>query len=257
VGARSFGFSGQTSTTQTDLSSESNIAAFVDVDLWLYNVRNQASQLRLYEASAHSSGQNYVGFQAPASLTGNTLWVLPPSDGAPGQALVTNGSGQLGWSYSPGIVFIRKTGDESVSSTTLQDDDHLTVSLPANSVWEVDALLFVYGSPNDGNNGGIRVQLSAPTGTTMQVYGEIKKGGTLPDDLNHHWFYGVLTSPSTSVGFAPIPAAATGTGAVKLKGLVFVGSTSGNLVLRWAKDTTAGNATTVQQNSYMKLTRVQ
>jgi len=256
VGAHSFGFSGQTSATQTDLSNFSSIAAFVDVDLWLYSVRNQASQLRLYEASAHSSGQNFVGFRAPNSLTGNTLWTLPPSDGTPGQALVTDGSGQLSWSHSPGVVLVRKTGDESVNSTTLQDDDHLTVSLPANSVWEVDALLFVYGSPNDNNNGGIQVRLSAPTGTTMQVYVEIKKGGS-GSDLTHHWFYGVLTSPSSSVGFNPIPTAATGTGAVKLKGLVFVGSTSGNLVLQWAKNATAGNATTVWQNSYMKLTRVQ
>jgi hypothetical protein len=169
---------------------------------------------------------------------------------------VTDGSGQLSWSFSPGVVINRKTSDESVNSTTLQNDDHLTVSLPANSVWEVDALLFVCGSPNDDNNGGIQVRLSAPTGTTMQVYVEIKKGRS-GSDLTHHWFYGVLTSPSSSVGFNPIPTAATGTGAVKLKGLVFVGSTSGNLVLQWAKNATAGNATTVRRNSYMKLTRVQ
>jgi hypothetical protein len=66
VGPRSFGFSGQTSLTQTDLSANSNIAAFVDVDLWLYSRdRTQASQLRFYEAQAHGSGAKYVALQAP------------------------------------------------------------------------------------------------------------------------------------------------------------------------------------------------
>ncbi len=74
VGARSFGFSGQTSATQTDLSSVSNIAAFVDVDLWLYNVRNQASQLRLYEPSG--SGTNYTAFRAQAQ-SADITYTLP------------------------------------------------------------------------------------------------------------------------------------------------------------------------------------
>jgi hypothetical protein len=75
VGTRSFGFSGQTSATQTDLSANSNIAAFVDVDLWLYSRdRTQASQLRFYEAQAHGSGANYVALQAPTSLSANTTY---------------------------------------------------------------------------------------------------------------------------------------------------------------------------------------
>jgi hypothetical protein len=78
VGTRSFGFSGQTTATQTDLSANSNIAAFVDVDLWLYSRdRMQASQLRLYEAQAHGSGANYVALRAPTSLSANTTYTLP------------------------------------------------------------------------------------------------------------------------------------------------------------------------------------
>jgi hypothetical protein len=78
VGTRSFGFSGQTSATQTDLSANSNIAAFVDVDLWLYSRdRTQASQLRFYEAQAHGSGANYVALRAPTSLSANTTYTLP------------------------------------------------------------------------------------------------------------------------------------------------------------------------------------
>ncbi|MCS7177567.1 MAG: tail fiber domain-containing protein [Candidatus Kapabacteria bacterium] len=84
VGKRSFGFSGQTSTTQTDLSAHSNIAAFVDVDLWLYNVRNQASELRLYERSG--AGTNYTALRAQDQGS-DIVYELPATVGTAGQVL--------------------------------------------------------------------------------------------------------------------------------------------------------------------------
>jgi hypothetical protein len=102
VGARSFGFSGQTSAAQTDLSANSNIAAFVDVDLWLYSRdRTQASQLRFYEAQAHGSGAEYVAFQAPNTLTTSTTYTLPasltPTSVVGAGILQTDASGNLSW----------------------------------------------------------------------------------------------------------------------------------------------------------------
>jgi len=99
VGARSFGFSGQTSTTQTDLSANSNIAAFVDVDLWLYSRdRTQANQLRFYEAQAHGSGANYVALRAPTSLSANTTYTLPASAPATSAAwLQSDNTGAMSW----------------------------------------------------------------------------------------------------------------------------------------------------------------
>ena len=43
-------------------------------------------------------GSNYVGFIAPASVSASVAYVLPSSDGTPGQVLSTNGSGVLAWS---------------------------------------------------------------------------------------------------------------------------------------------------------------
>jgi hypothetical protein len=54
------------------------------------------SELRFYELVAN--GSSYVGFKAPSNLSGNTIFVLPSTDGSNGQMLVTNGSGTLGWS---------------------------------------------------------------------------------------------------------------------------------------------------------------
>ena len=98
VGDRSFGFSGQTSPIQTDLSANSNIAAFVDVDLWLYSRDRTASQLRFYEAQAHISGANYVALRAPTSLSANTTYTLPASAPATSAAwLQSDNTGAMSW----------------------------------------------------------------------------------------------------------------------------------------------------------------
>jgi hypothetical protein len=109
VGTRSFGFSGQTSATETDLSANSNIAAFVDVDLWLYSRdRTQASQLRLYEAQAHGSGANYVALRAPTFLSANTTYTLPAdlttTNTVATGILQTDASGNLSWLSPAALV---------------------------------------------------------------------------------------------------------------------------------------------------------
>ena len=57
-------------------------------------VDNQ-KELRFEESSGN--GNNYVGFEAPATLGGDQIWVLPTADGSAGQLLKTDGSGNLGW----------------------------------------------------------------------------------------------------------------------------------------------------------------
>ena len=54
-----------------------------------------AADLKLYEDT--DNGTNYVGIKAPASVAANTTWILPNADGTNGQALVTNGTGDLSW----------------------------------------------------------------------------------------------------------------------------------------------------------------
>lgn len=53
------------------------------------------ADLKLYEDT--DNGTNYVGIKAPASVAADTTWTLPNADGTNGQALVTNGTGDLSW----------------------------------------------------------------------------------------------------------------------------------------------------------------
>jgi len=54
-----------------------------------------ANGLLLYDSS------NYVGFIAP-TLSGDTVWTLPATDGTVGQALTTDGAGTLSWADAGG-----------------------------------------------------------------------------------------------------------------------------------------------------------
>ncbi len=43
------------------------------------------------------NGENYVAFKAPDDIEKDIVWILPNSDGDPGQVLTTDGSGNLSW----------------------------------------------------------------------------------------------------------------------------------------------------------------
>jgi hypothetical protein len=53
------------------------------------------ADLKLYEDT--DTGTNYVGLKAPSSIASDVTWTLPNVDGTNGQALVTNGTGDLSW----------------------------------------------------------------------------------------------------------------------------------------------------------------
>lgn len=64
---------------------------------------------------ADADSSNYVAFQAPSTVASNILWTLPSTDGASGEALVTNGTGTLSWATP--------TGTPGGSTTQVQFND--------------------------------------------------------------------------------------------------------------------------------------
>jgi hypothetical protein len=61
---------------------------------------------------ADSDSSNWVGFQAPATISANVTWILPATDGSNGQVLTTNASGTLSWS-SKSIAITDETSSAS------------------------------------------------------------------------------------------------------------------------------------------------
>ncbi|MBL7999003.1 MAG: hypothetical protein JNL32_10245 [Candidatus Kapabacteria bacterium] len=215
----------------------------------LTNSNNSSQELRLYEPSG--SGTNYTAFKAQAQaadITYSLPGTLPPVSG---YVMTSTTSGNLSWtspwSLGDAIRFVRKSADESITGTTLQDDDHLSLSVDANEVWEIDGVLNMDCSST--TQGGIQVALNAPAGATLNVHVFILAGfnTSTTDEIRL-----LLDTPGTPQGWSQVKS----NNAVYLKGIITTSSTAGQLLLRWALNN-SGATTTLKQNSYIKLMRIQ
>jgi hypothetical protein len=75
---------------------------------------------------ADSDSSNYVGFQAPTTVSTNKIWTLPGVDGSSGQVLSTDGAGILSWATAGGgITYLRlsvsSSSPETISGTNGED----------------------------------------------------------------------------------------------------------------------------------------
>jgi hypothetical protein len=91
-------------------------------------------EIRFRETTAN--GTNYVALKAPASVSSDLTFTLPATDGASGQALVTNGSGVLSFA-SAGISWqsVQTTGFTAVAGRAYPcntTSSAFTVTLPAS-----------------------------------------------------------------------------------------------------------------------------
>ena len=111
--------------TLSDTANTSSVNLIID---------NQ-KEIRFRETTAN--GTNYIALKAPASLASDLTFTLPATDGASGQALVTNGSGVLSFA-SAGISWqsVQTSGFTAVAgrgypcNTT---SSAFTVTLPASA----------------------------------------------------------------------------------------------------------------------------
>jgi len=184
VGDRSFGFSGQTSLTQTDLIGHPNIAAFVDVDMWLYSRDfTNASQLRFYEAQAHSSGAEYVALRAPTSLSASTTYTLPASAPATSATwLQSDNTGAMSWRP----VFY---GTVSVDPPNINANTSTTFTVPITGVQTGD---LVFLTPPSGIEGELVFQGVNVTATNTVTIRMRNVTGTAVDGASLQWSYMVI-----------------------------------------------------------------
>jgi hypothetical protein len=129
----------------------------------------------------------------------------------------------------------RKSANESVtSSTVVQNDDHLKLSLAANKTYIIDGVVFASSTSGTPD---IKIAFAGQTGS------DIKVGYT--DDVDDM----VLSSGEES---QTIALQANRPRSIHIAGTVVTGSTSGDFQLKWAQDTSNGNATTVMAGSYLR-----
>src|SRR5690606_11179070 len=145
-------------------------------------------------------------------------------------------------------TFVVKSTNESVSSsTTLQGDDELLVSLTANRTYEISGVLRVSGS----TSGDISLAWTGPAGSTMYavVHG-LGGGGSAGGDDIIYLYEGPGTATSGTFGTTAAIRA------IHYHGFIQLGGASGNLRLVWAQGSSNATATVVHSGSFMCVRRV-
>jgi hypothetical protein len=166
-----------------------------------------------------------------------------------GQTLTLTGANLVGLPASLAWQVVkRKTADESItSSTTLQDDDHLTFAIGANEEWILDACV-VFG--NSLNTTGIQTAVTVPSGATLRASTEITTTNTSPNDAKSD---SVATSGAVIIAFGGLNGA---NGVVKYFVWVLNGATPGNVTLQWSPGSNIGTALTAKKGSFLRANRI-
>lgn len=193
-------------------------------------------------------------------IEGANTTLTVADDAANDQIDITIASGGGGTAH----VVVRKSADETVTSTTLQDDDELKWNVGANESWVFDILL--YGVTDyflDGNyiDTGLLVALNAPTGTTLFMQLSHGSAFTAPYGVfqNEDPVYGIMkiytpittlnSGQNVNTGSAPSGTYAYHT--IRLSGTIKTATTSGVAVLRWCKFKPSGRSATIKAGSYL------
>jgi hypothetical protein len=141
-----------------------------------------------------------------------------------------------------------KTATETVtSSTVLQNDDQLFLPVTTNARYILDGVLFYTGAASPA--GDLKLLFSGPAGATMKWTNRGVNTSALTA-------YNVV-SETLSAGS---PRAVGTNGATEMSafpfGTVTTSSTSGNLQLQWAQNSSSATGTVLAAGSFIRLVRI-
>ncbi|MGW1295146.1 hypothetical protein [Streptomyces sp. NPDC002533] len=176
--------------------------------------------------------------------TGDYVLVPGPA-GPPGEPGEPGPPGTLPTGDTVGVTRTvdKPTDEQVVSSITLQDDDHLTVTVTAGGRYAIDAMLVASGDPA----ADLLLTLAAPPGSTGHwTPGAITLGvsdGTGSIRLTRY-------DPNTPVGVGIIAAGLI----VAPLGTITAGA-DGTLAIQWAQNASSATPTVLRAGSWLRATR--
>jgi hypothetical protein len=212
---------------------------------------NGQGDLRL----ADSDSSNYVGFQAPGTVSSNVLWTLPGADGSAGQQLTTDGSGTLSWSAAVNVQAASLTGTTMASGVVTSslttvgtltgltiDGDVTFTGASSNGTWDKSADAFVGNLTGTASTAteATNVTVTANNSTNETVYPLFVDGatGTQGAETDTGLSYNPSSGQLTATKF--VGAATALDGSRTIGGVVF--DNTGNIDLPGVN--TAGNQNT-------------
>jgi hypothetical protein len=148
-------------------------------------------EIRFRETTAN--GTNYVALKAPASVASDLTFTLPATDGASGQALITNGSGVLSFA-SAGISWqsVQTSGFTAVAGRAYPcntTSSAFTVTLPSSASVGDTIILLDYAGTFDTNALTINPNSNKIEGATdnLQLTGEREGTSLVYIDSTQGW----------------------------------------------------------------------
>lgn len=136
-------------------------------------------------------------------------------------------------SYTPQVITVKKSSDETInSSTTLQNDDDLSFSIGANEIWSVTWFI-AYTS---GTTPDFKCNFSMPSGCASL---------SAKYDTLSSYTTGDITAPGS--GFL---------GVQLIKSIFTNSSNAGSVTFQWAQQTSDAGDTIVHEESHLIATRI-
>jgi hypothetical protein len=157
--------------------------------------------------------------------------------------VLTAGADDISWAAAAGGPrSVIKTADETLNNNnTLQNDDHLVLSIDASSRYSIEVWLNV--SPNRTAS-DFACNMALPSGATM-VW-----------DTIYHFQSSVSAKDGNQGAKLTVLSLGAGSHFVPLNGHILVDTTAGNAQLQWAQDSAVAEDTTVLAGSWMRLTKM-
>lgn len=183
----------------------------------------------------------------------------PPTSGAfsagdyimttAGQVWVCTTGGSPGTWVTTGGLFIRKSGDETLTSNAvLQNDDHLTLAVAANAVYPFEAFVIF----DSATTGDLNIAFTVPASAVVNWVGNSIASSASTASASGNWALGTGSAGVVSFGGAGVGTKVAG----YIRGLVRTAGTAGSLTMQWSQRVSDAGATTVYTDSFLTHRRV-
>lgn len=141
----------------------------------------------------------------------------------------------------------RKTADESVtSSTTLQDDDHLTFAIAANEEWVVRITGFGGAVINST---GIKMSMSVPASAVLRQTLSLMSDTSVGQCIS-------ASSTGSALAFSAVLLPSFSDAMFVLDVWILNSTNAGNVTLQWAQVNSSGTPLTFSKGSFLTAHRV-
>jgi hypothetical protein len=137
---------------------------------------------------------------------------------------------------NPALIAVKEADESVTSSTTLQDDDALQLTLAANSFYKLEAHLTVFSASAN------------PDFKYRFEFGAVGNWSGLKEDADQSTGFDI--NQTTNAITKTLSAGVATTIIVNIQ--MEIGGGAGPFKLRWAQNTSDGTATTVKAGSFMK-----